>query len=89
MKRSYFILVLVFCFYFTGCGRYEKMYDDQNYESLTNEKGNIELYSGGKLITSFTDAKIIYSDSNSFALWIKTSDGDTIYWQGEALIRMK
>ena len=71
-----------------GCGLIEKAYDKSNYESLTNERGNILMYSGGKCIGNYKNIKIIYSDSNSFALWFETKEGKMIYWQGEAVIKL-
>ena len=83
------LLIVIFCFSFIGCGSMEKIYDEENYESLTNENGDIGLYSGGRLINRFDNVKILYSSSDSFALWFITKDGKKIYWQGEALIHLK
>ncbi len=74
---------------FSGCGLVEKYYEEVNYETLTNAKGRIELYSGGKLVKEFKDSKIIYSNSDSEALYFKDSAGKTHYWQGEAYIELE
>ncbi len=84
MKKLFCLIIVLFLF--SGCGFIEKFYEGANYESLTNERGTIECYSGGVLVATHKNAKIIYSDSDAFSLWIKTSSGNKIYWQGEALI---
>lgn len=90
MKKSVIMGMIVgMMVMFMGCGTIERVYDSENYESITNEKGYIELYSGGQKIKSLHNAKIIYSDSNSFAMWIKLDNGKTVYWQGEAYMEIK
>ena len=70
-----------------GCGQAEKIYEQSNYESLTNEKVRVlELYSGGKLVQKYEDAKILYSDADATSLWFLDSTGKKHYWQGEALM---
>ena len=84
--------ILMVCFMIgsiMSCGFAEKAYDRGNYESLTNEYGDIELYSGGELIKSYKNVKILYSSSDAFALWFTTTDGEKKYWQGEAFIELK
>jgi len=72
-----------------SCGAAEKIYDRQNYESLTNEYGNIELYSGGVLVKEFKDVQILYSSSDTFALWVIKKNGKKFYWQGEAYVDLR
>ena len=86
LKLIGFLLVVFLLF---SCGDVERAFDQANYESLTNEHGDMEFYSGGELVKSYKNAKVIYSSSDSFALWIKTEDGKKVYWQGEALINVK
>jgi len=83
------LIAIVYMGSIMSCGYAEKAYDRGNYESLTNERGDIELYSGGELIKSYKNVKILYSSSDTFAMWFKTSDGEKIYWQGEAFIDLK
>lgn len=83
------IMICMMGFMFMGCGTAERMYDSENYESITNERGYIELYSGGVKLKSFHNAKVIYSDSNSFAMWIELDNGKTVYWQGESYMEIK
>lgn len=72
----------------SSCGGCERKYDSWNYESITNEKGSLELYSGGKAVKKFDEVKIIYSDADSQAIMFE-SNGKTLYWQGDALIKLK
>lgn len=88
MRKLFISLIIGLSLCLSSCGLAEKFYEDANYESITNEKGDIKLYSGGELIRELKDVKIIYSDSNSFAMWIKLSNGEIYYWQGEALMHM-
>ena len=37
----------------SGCGFVEMWYDSSNYESITNERGTIELYSGGVVVKRY------------------------------------
>ena len=87
MKKYICLLALIFMI--SGCGLIERGYENANYESLTNEKGTIELYSGGVLLKTYVDAKIIYSSSDSMGLWFETKDGKNKYWQGEMEIAFK
>lgn len=82
------VCVLALAFMMSGCGLVEKFYEDTNYESLTNERGDITLYSGGKLLKTYPNCKIIYSDSNSTAIWFKTKEGERRYWQGDMEIKI-
>ena len=81
-------LILSSCMLFSGCGALEKTYDEANYESLTNERGNVEVFSGGMKVREFNGAKIIYSDSDSMALWLDTEDG-RFYVQGDVVIHLR
>ena len=72
----------------TGCGKLERVYDSANYESLTNEKGTIKLYDGGKLVASYVDAKIIYTSADTDAVYFKTAGGENKYWQGTMLMEL-
>ena len=88
MKKSIFIVfVIITCCSLYSCGTVEKMYDQGNYESLTNEKGIIELYSGGKLIRTLS-GKVVYSSSDSLAMYIQLNTGERVYWQGEAFMKI-
>ena len=83
------LVVLLLVGLLAGCGLFEKAYDRSNYESITNETGDLYLYSGGVLIKTYEDVKILYSNADSFAIFFKTKDGDERYWQGEAEFDMK
>ena len=88
MKKSIFIIfVIITCCSLYSCGTIEKMYDQGNYESLTNEKGIIELYSGGKLVRTLV-GKVVYSSSDSLAMYIQLNTGEHVYWQGEAFMKI-
>ena len=87
--KLFIALIIGMCLTLPSCGQVEKIYENSNYESITNERGDLELYSGGKLIKTLKNGKIIYSDSDSFAMWIKLNDGSKVYWQGEAYIMLK
>ncbi len=74
----------------SGCGLWERKVDESNYESLSNERiKHMELYSGGELIKSFDNVKIIYSNSDSYSLWFEDAQGNKHYWQGEAFMDFK
>ena len=85
MKKIICVLVLMLCI---SCGRFEKIYDDSNYESLTNEYVNIECYSGGVVVKRFNYVKIIYSDADSQSV-LFTDGKEKRYWQGDAYIEIK
>lgn len=72
-----------------GCGKVEKIYDNYNYESITNEKGELSVISGGKIVAMYPNCKIIYSDSNTNALFIETNDGEEVYIQGDIIFELK
>ena len=71
---------------FSACGGMEKIYDKQNYESLSNEKGTVQFYSGGKLVKEYKNATIIYSSSDTQAMFIETNEGRKKYLQGDIII---
>lgn len=89
MTRILRILFIASFLLLSSCGYIEKSCDNSNYESLSNEEGTIELYSGGILIETYNNIDIIYSDSDSFAIWFKTEGGEVIYWQGEMRVILK
>lgn len=89
MKKLFVVGLMVCMMFVMSCGWAERVYDRGNYESITNERGDIELYSGGELVDTYKNIKVIYSSSDSFALWFKTDDGAKIYWQGEARIKLR
>ncbi len=74
----------------TGCGFFERVYENVNYESVTNECGTLRTYSGGKQIREVTNAKIKYADADSLSMWF--TDLDTkkeFYWQGFAELEVR
>ncbi len=77
----------------TGCGDFQ-ITTEQNldYRTLSGRAGDVTLYSGGKIIEEYDNAKIIYSSSDSRALWfsVKTFDGEKkeIFWQGDAKVEL-
>jgi hypothetical protein len=81
MKKLFIFIVLLFLM---SCGGLESMYDEANYESLVNDYGDLYLYSGGVLIQQFNSVKIIYTSSDTIAIYFK-HEGNIKYWQGEAL----
>jgi len=86
------ILVFITCFMIVGivgCGTAEQIYDRQNYESITNERGDMVVVSGGDTLATYLDCKVIYADANSQAIWIKTLEGKEIYIQGDVIFTMK
>ena len=87
MRYSIFAIVILALF-LLSCGQLEREYDKLNYESLTNETGDIFLYSGGVLVGKYRDAKIVYSDSDSRSIWFKHK-GKKYYFQGDCLIKIK
>jgi len=86
MKRI--VLMIVVCVLVSGCGGMEKVYDNANYESLTNETGKVEIISGGKVVRTYESAEILYSSADTQALFINVG-GNTIYVQGDAIITLQ
>jgi hypothetical protein len=84
MKKFLFAIIVLALF--SGCGWIESAYDEANYESLTNETGKIEIFSGGEVLYSFPDSKIKYSSSDTDAVWFKTKSGQEIYVQPGLII---
>ena len=75
--------------FFSSCGTIEQLYDKQNYESITNEKGNLYMISGGDTVATYLNCKIKYADANSQATWIETSDDKEVYIQGDVIFNLK
>lgn len=84
MKR----ILILSLFILTGCGVFESSYDSMNYESLTNEIGDVMVLSGGKIVVTYDNAKIIYSNSDTQAMWVKWKDNN-YYIQGDVIIKLK
>ena len=73
----------------SGCGQMQKFKEqDLHYRTLTGKTGDVILYSGGELVGKYPDAKIIYSSSDTRAIWFRVN-GKDFYWQGDALIELK
>ena len=85
MRKYILIATLAACL--GGCGVGEKIYDRANYESLTNERGNVEVLSGGKVVRTYNNVTILYSASDTQAMWIVV-DGKQIYLQGDCIIEI-
>lgn len=90
MKKSTLIslLVIAMMLMFSSCGVLEGLYDGANYESLTNEKVNVEIISGGKVLRTYKNAKVIYSSSDTQSLMIRTSQGVERFIQGDVDIEI-
>ena len=71
-------IIFIVLILFSGCGWFESMYDEGNYESITNETGILTLWNGGKIMASFSKAKVIYSASDSDAMYFEDIPGCTI-----------
>jgi len=82
-----FFAVIIVLLSVCACGSMEKMYDDENYESLTNEVGTIQVISGGVITHTFKNAKIIYSSSDTQAMWI-ICNNKKYYLQGDCIIEL-
>ena len=86
MKNVIKLLMVLFILTITSsCGLLESFYDGANYESLTNETGTVYFYSGGKLVNTYPGATVIYSSSDTQAMWIEWNDKD-YYLQGDVII---
>jgi hypothetical protein len=80
---SLIILILV-----TGCGKWRKFKEqDLSYKSLIGRTGRIRLYAAGEIVADYPKAQILYSSSDSGALWLKINEKE-IYWQGDAFIEL-
>jgi hypothetical protein len=73
---------------FVGCGALEKTYDEANYESLTNERGDVYVLSGGQVVFTYENAEILYSSSDTQAMWI-VCDGTKYYLQGDCVVKLR
>jgi len=76
------IIVALMALAISGCGTIERTYDQENYESLSNEEGTLHLVGPG--MTDYKvvpNAKIIYSNADSMAVFYKVA-GKKFYWQG-------
>jgi len=83
-----FIILIFLCVTFSSCGIIENMYEGLNYESLTNEKGDIYVFSGGKVVRTYENSKVIYSSSDTEAMLIKCN-GKEHYLQGTIVIDLE
>jgi len=86
IQRFFRICFIISFLLLTSCGHLENMCDEANYESLSSEEGTIELISCGEVIATYLNAEVIYSSSDTMALWFEDSDGRVIYWQGDVRI---
>jgi len=88
MKKTFSLIAIlaITSLSFMSCGTGERMYDKANYESMTNEIGTITFYSGGIAVKTYPNAKIVYSATDSQALFIRTSDGKKVYLQGDVIV---
>lgn len=87
--KKYLAVLIVAVLVLFSCGQLEKLYDKSNYESLTNEIVDITLLGPDAAVyKKFKGAKVLYTDSNSLALWF-THEGTTYYWQGYCLLVVK
>lgn len=84
----YKIFILAFLF-LTGCGSLEKGCEDANYETITNEEGNITLVSGGVEYAHYDYVDIVYSNSDSQSVLFRTKEGQKIFWQGDMKFEIK
>lgn len=82
-----FIFAMFMCF--VGCGEVEKTYDSANYESISNEKVDIAVYSGGAVVRVFNNATVIYADSDSGTMLIRDENGKEVYIQGDLIADIK
>jgi hypothetical protein len=78
MKTINVILVILLAVIMTGCGSCEKFFDKQNYESITNESGNLTLWNGGQVMAVFPEMTIVYSAADSDALYFQDKKGSNI-----------
>jgi hypothetical protein len=88
-NKSTILIIILTLFMFSGCGMMEAVYDGANYESLTNEKGTVEIISGGKILYSYENAEIKYSSSDTDAIWFVTKEGHEKYAQPGVLIHLE
>jgi len=89
MRMIECISMFLITIFFSSCGNIEKAYDRQNYESITNEKGDLYMISGGDTVATYLNCKIKYADANSQTILIKTNDNKEIYIQGDVIFNMK
>ena len=86
MKKLLFLLSVTLIL--SSCGFVENFYDGANYESLTNEVGDVYVLSGGKVMFTYKNAKILYSSSDTQAMWILYK-GQKYYLQGDCVIELQ
>jgi len=84
--KKLLVALVVGAFLFSGCGLLERGLDNSNYESLSNEKGDLKLYDGGELIATYPNSKIIYSSADTNAVFFEDENGNEKYWQGTMLM---
>lgn len=84
-----FIIILSFLFFSCdiGFGPAEAAYDNFNYESITNETGTVMVKLGDQMLT-YENALIVYSESDTSTLVIKSKEGKYIYIQGPAVVEL-
>ena len=71
-----------------GCGVFENIYENANYESITNERGTVHVYSGGVEIATYVNATVLYADAGSQAMFIQ-ANGQTFYIQGDLIMELQ
>ena len=75
-------IIFIVLILFSGCGWFESMYDEGNYESITNDAGTLTLWSGGKIMAIFHEMTVIYSAADSDALYFKDKKHSVITLRG-------
>lgn len=77
-KLFIFFVVVILVTLMTGCGGCERMYDKANYESITNDIGELTLWNGGEVMAYFSAVKITYSAADSDAMYFEDVLGSRI-----------
>jgi len=74
-KLFIFFMVAILATLITSCGTIEKAYEKQNFETITNDTGELTLWNGGKVMAYFSKIKVTYSASDSDAMYFKDVPG--------------
>lgn len=69
------LIIFVSAVLLTACGQCSRIYDNSNYESITNESGELVLWSGGEIMAKFYNVDIVYSSADSDAMYFKVING--------------
>lgn len=80
------VLIVMLLLSISGCGWWERKAEELSYRTPTGKTADVYYIQCGDTIEAYIGAKIIYSSSDSDALWIEDQNGNEHYLQGSVIL---